>query len=162
VKLFLLFAVLTALFVLGPMLAMRPSARQGQLARLRAHAQRVGLRVRFRPGNQGGVSSMVYVLPWRMDELARARAISLRYLRTKDAAWESMLASPPGSPSLDAALACLPPGVSEFSTVEEGIAVVWPERGTTDDVDALLEALEALRLACLGGGGQLRLQPPPQ
>jgi len=162
VKLFLLLAVLIVLFVLGPMLAMRPSARQSQLARLRAYAQRIGLRVRFRPASQGGLSGMIYILPWRMDELARARVIRLRYVRDSAGAWESMLAPPRGAPSLDEALARLSPAVLELTTVDEGIAAAWLERGTSADVDALLEVLEAVRLACLGGSTPERASLPSQ
>ena len=47
---FLIVLGVAALFVLGPVLAMRPSPRQAQLARLRARAVAAGLRVRVETG----------------------------------------------------------------------------------------------------------------
>ena len=147
-KPFLLVIGLALLFVLGPVLAMRPSPRQAQLARLRARAVAAGLRVRVEAG-RNGERVVDYVLPWRLDDLHRARGLRLVLRRGDDGCWEDaqLQAAPAGT--LRDACAAVPAGVSGLRSVEEGLAAQWNEKGRDDDVDRIRDALLGLREAVI-------------
>jgi hypothetical protein len=142
-KAFLLVAALAMLFVLGPVLAMRPSPRQGQLARLRARAVAAGLRVRVEGGrNPGRVAD--YVLPWRLDDLQQVRGLRLVLRRGDDGAWEDAesLAAPAGI--LREVCEAVPAGVSALRSIDEGLAAQWNEKGRDEDVERIRDALRGL------------------
>ncbi len=151
---FLLVAGLTFLFVFGAALGMRLSPRQAQIARLRAAAVAKGLRVRVAPAAATGRVSpneVVYVLPWRLEQLEQAG--ELRFRAAIEAAGDWHAQAPPGiaQARLLEILASLPPGVTELTAVADGLAVRWDEKGKEPEVGRLAAALVALREVCLEG-----------
>jgi hypothetical protein len=145
---FLIVIGLAALFVLGPVLAMRPSPRQAQLARLRARAVAAGLRVRVE-GARNREPLVEYVLPWRLDDLQQVRGLRLQLRRGDDGSWEDAeFQAAPGGALRDACEA-VPAGVSGLRSVGEGLAAQWNEKGRDEDVDRIRDALLALREAVI-------------
>lgn len=147
-KAFLLVIALAALFVLGPVLAMRPSPRQSQLARLRARAVAAGLRVRVE-GGRNRERVVDYVLPWRLDDLQQVRGLRLVLRRGDDGSWEDaeFRAAPAGT--LREVCEAVPAGVSGLRSVEEGLAAQWNEKGRDEDVERIRDALIGLREAVI-------------
>ena len=145
---FLIVAGVAALFVLGPVLAMRPSPRQAQLARLRARAVAAGLRVRVETG-RSRESVVDYVLPWRLDDLPQVRGLQLLLRRGTDGSWEDaqFLAAP--AAVLGEVCATVPAGVTGLRSVGEGLAAQWNEKGRDDDVERIRDALLGLREAVI-------------
>ena len=147
-KTFLFVIALAALFVLWPVLAMRPSPRQAQLARLRARAVGAGLRVRVSgSGARGGDTD--YVLPWRIEELPEVHGVRLGAHRDPSGAWVCDACDALSEASLGAALGALPAGVATLRCADEGLAVQWNEKGRDEDVDRVAGVLLELRGALL-------------
>ena len=147
-KAFLLVIGLAMLFVLGPVLAMRPSPRQAQLARLRARAVAAGLRVRV-DGARGRDGVVDYVLPWRLDDLQQVRGRRLVLRRDDDGSWEDAECQAAPTGSLRGVCEAVPAGVSGLRSVDEGLAAQWNEKGRDDDVDRIRDALLGLREAVI-------------
>lgn len=150
---FLIVIGVAALFVLGPVLAMRPSPRQAQLARLRARAVAAGLRVRVEAGRRGEPVAD-YVLPWRLDDLPQVRGLQLLLRRGKDGSWEDaeFLAAP--ARALNDVCEAVPAGVSGLRSVGEGLAAQWNEKGRDVDVERIRDALLGLREAVIARAAQ--------
>lgn len=147
-KAFLLVVGLAVLFVLGPVLAMRPSPRTAQLARLRARAVAAGLRVRVDGArNRDGVVD--YVLPWRLDDLQEVRGTRLQLRRVDDASWEDSATGEAPEVSLREVCAAVPAGVSGLRSLDEGLAAEWNEKGRDEDVERIRDALRGLRAALI-------------
>jgi len=147
-KAFLLVIALAALFVLGPVLAMRPSPRQAQLARLRARAVAAGLRVRVDGGrSRDGVVD--YVLPWRLDDLQQVRGLRLALRRDDDGSWQDAELQAAPAEALRDLCDALPAGVSGLRSVDEGLAAQWNEKGRDEDVERIRDALLGLRAAVI-------------
>jgi hypothetical protein len=151
-KVFLLVIAVAALFVLGPVLAMRPSPRQAQLARLRARALGAGLRVRVN-GARTREGVVDYVLPWRLEELPDVRGLRLVLRRVADGSWEDTRRETAPSDALRAICEALPAGVSELRIADEGVAAQWGEKGRDEVVDRIGEALLRLRETVIAGAG---------
>jgi hypothetical protein len=145
VKTFLFVITLALLFVLGPVLAMRPSPRQAQLARLRAHALTKGLRVRVTGSGAG--ASADYVLPWRIGELQDVRGLRLEARCDEAGAWECRACDALSESALRAALAVLPAGATGLRSTDEGLAAQWDEKGREDGVERICGVLSELREA---------------
>lgn len=143
-KAFLPILVVTMVVVIAPVLAMRPSPRQSQLARLRARAMAQGLRVHLdAAGTRGGHAD--YVLPWRLDENPRLRSLHIRLERDAELGWRRSATddSPPG---LEKCLpGDLPESVLALHSTRDGLAIRWKERGNEAGVERIAEALRALR-----------------
>ena len=135
-KAFLLVVGLAVLFVLGPVLAMRPSPRTAQLARLRARAVAAGLRVRI-DGARSRDGVVDYVLPWRLDDLQEVRGTRLQLRRVDDASWEDSATGEAPEVSLREVCAAVPAGVSGLRSLDEGLAAEWNEKGRDEDVDGV-------------------------
>ena len=145
-KSFLPILILTLAVVIAPVLAMRPSPRQAQLARLRASATRQGLQVRVDiAATRAGHAD--YVLPWRIDERPAVRTRRFSFEREGDAGWH------PGGTERGAAGLMkllprdLPGGVQALRSSADGLVVRWNERGSEADVTRIAQALRALREA---------------
>lgn len=141
---FLLVTGLVLAFVLGAALAMRPSPRQRQLARLRACAIGEGLRIRLRPGEP----VVDYMLPWRTVDVALAAALRVDADRDARDGWLLVSQGAPCTVALERALELFPASVQHVTAHAEGLAARWEERGAEEDVLALARALRALREAC--------------
>lgn len=132
--------MLALLFVLGPLIAIRPSRRQRRLAHLRATAVSDGLRVRLDPqASRGGCAD--YVLPWasRNDGVDEPAGLVCR--READGSWQMVTAGTDPMPGLDALLQALPEGVVQLQVSAEGLIVRWDERGEAADVKRIAELL---------------------
>lgn len=141
---FLLVTGLVLAFVLGSALAMRPSPRQRQLARLRACAVGEGLRIQLRPGEP----VVDYMLPWRTVDVALAAALRVDADRDERDGWRLVSQGAPSTAALEQALALFPEVVQRVTAHAEGLAARWEERGAEEDVLVLARALRALREAC--------------
>ncbi len=147
-KAFLLVVGLAVLFVLGPVLAMRPSPRTAQLARLRARAVAAGLRVRVDGArNRDGVVD--YVLPWRLDDLQEVRGTRLELRRADDGTWQDAATREAAQASFRDVCAAVPAGVSGLRSLDEGLAAEWNEKGRDEDVERIRDALLGLRAAVI-------------
>lgn len=154
-KAFLIAAVVAVLFVIGPVMAMRPSPRQKQLARLRQSAIAAGLRVRVgdRPGTARGAGpdAVCYGVSWPLEDLERVRGSELRAERTGEGAWRVDALRGPVSTdctgALSAALSLMPAGVGTVIVAGSGLAAYWDERGTEADVKRIAQSLQDLAAA---------------
>lgn len=154
-KTFLIAAVVAVLFVIGPVMAMRPSPRQKQLARLRqaAIASRMRVRVEGRPGAAPGArpDAVSYGMAWPLEDLERVRGSELRAERTGEGAWRLEVlrgsVSKNGSDALSSALALMPARVGTVIVSGSGLAAYWDERGTEADVKRIAESLHGLAAA---------------
>lgn len=144
VELFLPVVIVAVLFVLGPVLAMRPSPRQAQLARLRASATANGLRVRIDAvGTRAGYAD--YVLPWSIEDHHTAqRASGLAFEREEGGAWRAAPAGAAAGPMPGQAPQDLPAGVVTLRASAEGLVARWNEKGREADVARIATALRAL------------------
>ncbi|MCG3169722.1 MAG: hypothetical protein CALGDGBN_01245 [Pseudomonadales bacterium] len=144
VEVFLSVLVVAVLFVLGPMLAMRPSPRQAQLARLRASATANGLRVRIDAvGTRAGYAD--YVLPWSIEDHHTAqRASGLAFEREEGGAWRAAPAGAAAGPMPGQVPQDLPAGVVTLRASAEGLVARWNEKGREADVARIATALRAL------------------
>jgi len=143
---FLLVIALAVLFVLGPVLAMRPSPRQAQLARLRARAIATGLRVRVTGSGTRGLSTD-YLLPWRVAEAPEVRGAHLAARREAPGDWECTDCGVLPEASFRALLARFPGGIVALRCCDEGLAAEWDEKGRDDDVDRIAALLQEVREA---------------
>ena len=143
---FLIAMFLVDAFVTGSVMALRPSPRQRQLARLRERAVASRLRVQWQPGGQG----IDYVLPWDVTDAGPARTPRLLVERASGGAWST----PPGeaqpSGRVASAIGGMPVSVSRIRITPEGVAACWSESGGLSDVDEIARALHELRAALLG------------
>lgn len=133
---FLLAIALAIAFVAGSALALRPSPRQRQLARLRECAVASGLRVQWRPGGR----DIDYLMPWDLADTGRSRTVRLSLERAPGASWA------PGEtdPEIVSVLAALPSSVTRVQAVPEGLQACWNETGTLADVEVIARALRDL------------------
>lgn len=132
--------VAVLLFVLGPIIAIRPSRRQAQLARLRASAVANGLRVRIDPdGMRSGHAD--YVLPWQPGCEAAERWPGFMYRRDDGGAWHGMSQDGGSDHLLERLLRDLPEGVVQLRGTAEGLVARWDERGSEADVLRMAEGL---------------------
>ncbi len=143
VELFLPVVILAMLFVLGPLLAMRPSPRQAQLARLRASATANGLRVRIDAvGSRTGYAD--YVLPWRLDDDGAQRAPGLAFEREVGGMWRPASGGGASALVVGRLPQDLPAGVVTLRASAEGLVARWNEKGREADVERIAMALRAL------------------
>ncbi|HMV72916.1 MAG TPA: hypothetical protein PKC08_12145 [Pseudomonadales bacterium] len=146
VKLFVPILVLTLLVAIAPVVAMRPSPRQAQLARLRARATALGMRVQVdAAGTRAGHAD--YVLPWRLDEAREVRLRSFALERTAGAGWHAGTMDR-GVQELARGLPHdLPAGAFALRSGADGLLVRWDEKGCEADVERIGMALRGLREA---------------
>jgi hypothetical protein len=129
--------------VVAPILTLRPSARDRQLARLRASAAVHGLRVRI---SAGDTQFADYVLPWEPADRERRLANPFPALEKSADQWRvSRTAAASGGANLRLATQRIPLTVIAISGEPEGIAAHWHERGDEKNVEAIALALRALR-----------------
>ena len=137
--------------MVGSLLAMRPSPRQQQLARLRALAVGNGLRVRLiaaRPMAPAKRQGVDYLLPWQVDDLAQVRAQPFMALVNNAGQWLYRATEEPlRDERMLLALGQLPASVVELNASDEGLAARWDERGAERDVERIAVSLGALREA---------------
>lgn len=104
----------------------------------------------------GHISSnqVVYVLPWRLEQLEQARELRFQAVIESSGGWR--VQAPPGleQEHLIEILGDLPAGVTELTALADGLAARWDERGTEHEVERLAAALVTLREECLGGGSR--------
>ena len=143
---FLIAIFLVVAFVAGSVMALRPSPRQRQLARLRERAVASRLRVQWKPGGQG----IDYVLPWDVADAGQARSLRLLVERATGGVWSTPPGEAPPSARVASALGGMPASVSRVRIVPEGVAACWSESGGLSDVDEIARALLELRAALLG------------
>lgn len=138
-------------FIVGQVTRLLPSARDRQLAALRAAAAASGVRVRFWTARQSGYtyprlpeSGFLYQLPWPPN-----REPDARWALWQPADGEGVILSgrPPALagewlasfrqrfPDAWALLECSP----------EGLGLLWLERGTVEDTRSLVQALDLLQ-----------------
>lgn len=155
---FVLALGLALLFVLGGVVAMRPSPRQTQLARLRACAASHGMRVRIAAAaaNSTTRSQVLYLLPWRLEDLEYARELRWQARRDDAGAWQIVDQSTALTAPCTVALAQLAVGIDQVLFADEGLAARWDERGQEADVERLAQVLAALREAGIGAAREAR------
>lgn len=137
--------------VIGPILALQPSPRDRQLARLRVCAVAQGLRVRLSGARPQRVE---YILPWELRDLEYLRANAFAQFERRGEQWSDHAASPrPFAAQMQLEMQRMPAGVSAVGGDAEGIAACWNERGDDVHVEAIASVLKALRVAWRQGLG---------
>lgn len=143
-----LLIIFIVFLALSPLLALLPSRRQRQVARLRQMAALAGLRVQLcvppgAAGEQGLVAC--YSLPVAAGQCLRV----VGGYRNNGGEWQHL---DPLSEALPARmLANLPGGVSHLLLAPEQVAAFWDERGSNEDIQRIKQALEAILLAFATG-----------
>ena len=146
---YLVIAFVIAL-VIAPVLALKPSQRQKQLAAMRERARQLGLQVQICPLPQTHrqrvrreevVSGVAYRLLWRHPQ---ARTISFEYL------WMPEESEPNSAPeailsALQLTLENLPLSAWAIEFNPMGVGIYWKEVGDTQVVELLAAQLTALK-----------------
>ncbi len=137
-------------FIAAQITRLRPSARDGQLQRLRKKAAEEGLLVRFWSSRNSGYiarglpeTGFSYSLPWPHADTAFTRwAVWLGVEGDK-----KILAGKPPDVALewlDAFQKQFPAGWALLESTESGLAVLWQERGNEKNIEDLSAALRLL------------------
>lgn len=137
-------------FIASQITRLRPSARDAQLQKLRQSASRSGLLVRFWTLRSSGLSlrklpesGFVYILPWPHGSPVPSRwALYL----SEQGECSAQAGSPPGVAYdwLNAFQQQFPAGWALLESAEGGVSVLWQERGTEKDIEALAAAMRLL------------------
>ena len=135
------------LFVLGPVLAFRPSPRQRQLERLRRAAVGAGLVVKLCERDADGMQYAEYRLAWRIPDRERVSALRFKWYRDESGIWKSD--DLPASlrarrAELASKLAGIHGSCREVRVDSQGVSVQWPERGTQAEVEGIAAALASV------------------
>lgn len=138
--------------VLGPVMMFRPSPRDRQLAALRGHANRQGIRVALAAGGIAELKgSARYAMPWA-HKLLKAQRWSLVRKSYQHGlhlagywAWQGDAAPAPLIPLLEGFVARLPDSVVALSAGPEGLSVNWREQGGLAVLQSLLSDLAELQ-----------------
>lgn len=165
-----LLILLAFALIVSPLMWMRQSPRQKQVAALRKEAGMQGLSVKLchapdaREG-EGRLDHMSYKLPWlpnttpseqpRMENWVLVRRLRPGY-HGYDSPWSpwQWLAREANNvlyPALGDAVDALPASVMAIQPDTDGVAVIWKEDGTIDDVGMIKQHLMALRNAIRNG-----------
>lgn len=158
---------LVVLIIVAPILALLPSARQKEQMALRKGARSAGLRTdlttiddpnpdqeRYKTITGKALEPKMKCIAYR---LPRARPSEWRSLpevtwavaRTGEKAWTWIQPLPPGlsdelRQTIDAALEKLPADAIRVDEERYMISVYWSERGGTEALDSIVEALKSL------------------
>lgn len=156
--------------IASPIIAIMPSKQQRAKARLRAHANQLGLRVRLaeltaKNAKDGGEILPVYSLMWGSDAKPLAKQAPWQLVRTKyehdihafgswdwaspalqpNAQWQQLVGSLLRQAGEDALLKKL----SALEWNAQGVQVYWHEGQDLADVDRIQQILAALKAAGL-------------
>jgi hypothetical protein len=127
---------LVVLIALSPLLAMRPTRRQRELANLRQAAASAGLFVKL--DKDGADPGQVYYGCRRQRGDAEMEALTL--LR-EGGDWRVTRGHWPQR--LEGVLDALPGAVTQLRADSREVGVLWDERGSTEDVDAIARVLRS-------------------
>jgi hypothetical protein len=146
--------VLAVGLVLSPVLAMRPSARERQVERLRAHALRQGLLLQFsEPGTTGsGVGDRPIAYRLALDpalKLDRRLPLPLVFEREPRASQGWLLRQATESryalaEAIKGLFETLPDSASRVTVSGQVVEVEWLERGTAEQVERIATVLAAV------------------
>ena len=125
------------LIALSPLLAMRPTRRQRELADLRQAAASAGLFVKL--DKDGAEPGQVYYGCLRQRGDSATEAVTL--LRSGEG-WQAARGQWPDQ--LAGLLDALPEAVMQVRTDSREAGVYWNERGTADDVTAIARVLRGV------------------
>lgn len=138
---------MTALFLWGGIVAVRPSPAQKRIAGLRQKAMEKGMRVRLgsqlKLGVQADLSRIIAYLLHRPKTLKNSSGtILLRSGTGEDNRATGIFTRPDGR--LEQILDSLPKGCSLVASSGTEVMIGWDERGGESEVEAISEALQQL------------------
>jgi hypothetical protein len=136
-----LLIILVVCVALSPLIAMKPSPRQRQIAGLREAAALNGLYVELRDPPLGGDGRPQAFYGCRRGKEHPKPASDVLYCREGDD-WTAREGA--GSAAKFALLAGLPETVNLASEDRRGAGVYWDERGDSEEVRSIAETLKAL------------------
>jgi len=127
---------LVVLIALSPLLAMRPTRRQREQANLRQAAASAGLFVKL--DKDGAEPGQVYYGCRRQRGDVAMEALTL----LRDGSdWHATRGQ--RDERLDGVLGALPAAVTQLRADSQEVGVLWDERGSTEDVDAIARVLRS-------------------
>lgn len=148
----LIFIVFAIAMAVGPVLMLKPSRYQQNIASLRSKALKVGLQVHSLPLKSSGDKLVpAYCLPWKKSSddrkpwLLERRRFKHEVHFSGEWDWvESLQADDVWSAALKGVLDQLPESVLAVGNGPQGLCCFWSERGGEVTLDQLVEILRTL------------------
>jgi hypothetical protein len=133
--------LLVGVLLLSKLVPLIPGKREREIARLRQVAYRLGMRVKFIHHPETDQKKVAYFLPWQERNSTIHSVRTFSGFRESSENWQQRLQHH----ALESLAGFIPEWAEGLEIDARGISLIWPEKGTDEDVESLLKSIEALQ-----------------